>query len=179
MNYIDFINYGSVDSQTIGIIIVIPVTGVEAQPVIAKYNRCDKCERQSQNYDKFCSHCGGKIIEVTEKVKVKYGNGYETECYETEYVPIPDVRKEMNELGIENHLPFDEDYDEEANPVWKFVFKDYKTIGHRSDFIPFLEELDLKKIQADLKKAKEKFKAVIEKYNGKVVFGIAGDFADW
>jgi hypothetical protein len=169
MNFINSINYESVDAQTIGIIIVIPVIGVEEQPVIATYNRCEKCEREARHYDKFCSICGGQIVEVTDKIKTHDG-------YTTEDVPIPDVRKEMAELGIENHLPFDEDLE---GMVWKFVFKCYATIGNSNYFTPFLEELDLKQIQNDLDEAKEKFKTVIEKYNGKVVFGIAGEFADW
>jgi len=168
MNYHNSINYGSVDSQTVGIIVVIPVTGTEEHPVIATYNRCESCERQARNYEKFCSHCGGKIVEVTDKVK--FGNKYEMEN-----VPLPDVRKEMAELGIEEHLPR-EDCDDGA---WKFVFKCYETIGHRSHFCPFLEELDIKQIQADLEEAKDKFKNILKKHNGKVVFGIAGDCADW
>ena len=172
MNYLNSINYGSVDAQVIGIIIIIPVTDIEEQPVIAKYNKCDKCEIQSRNYDKFCSHCGGKIIEVTEKVKRGNNN------YETEDVPIPDVRKEIADLGIEKHLPFGGDYDLE-DMVWKFVFKSYATIGDTNHLNPFLDELDIKQIQDDLNEAKEKFKSVIEKYNGKVVFGIAGEYADW
>jgi hypothetical protein len=175
MEYLNTINCEHIDAQTVGIIVVIPVAGTEDQPVIATYNRCEKCEKQSKNYDNFCSHCGGKIIEVTEKIK--HGNGYETE-YETEVVPLPDVRKEMAELGIKHHLPFGEDF-EENSVVWKFVFKAYATIGHQSYFRPFLEELDIKQIQDDLEEAKEKFKNILEKYNGKVVFGIAGDFADW
>ncbi|MCK9567622.1 hypothetical protein M0R72_01570 [Candidatus Pacearchaeota archaeon] len=168
MNYINSINYESVDAQTIGIIIVIPVTGMEKRPFIATYHKCEGCERQAQ-YENFCSKCGGKIIEVTEKVK--YHNSYQMED-----VPIPDVRQEMNDLGIENHLPFNED---QEDMVWKFVFKCYATIGDRSYHVPFIEELDLKQIHSDLEEAKEKFKEVLEKYNGKVVFGIAGDFADW
>jgi len=170
MKYINPINYGSIDSQTVGIIIVIPVTGTEEQPVVAKHNRCEKCERESQNYDKFCSFCGGKIVEVTEKLKC--GNGYVTES-----VPLPDVRKEMKELGIEYHLPFGEDLEDDSE--WKFVFKCYETIGHRRHFCPFLKELNIKQIQTDLEEAKEKFKKILKKYKGKVVFGIAGDFADW
>jgi hypothetical protein len=169
MNYLNSINDGSVDSQTVGIIIVIPVTGTEEQPLIARYERCEGCERPARNFEKFCSHCGGKIVEVTDKIK--FGNKYETEN-----VPLPDVRKEMEELGIESHLPFGEDRDEDS---WKFVFKCYETIGHRSHFCPFLHELDIKQIQADLEEAKEKFKEILKKYNGKVVFGIAGEFADW
>lgn len=169
MNFINPINYEPVDAQTIGIIIVIPVTGIESRPVIATYNRCEKCERESRgNYDKFCPVCGGQIIEVTDKIKT-HGD------YMTENIPLPDVRQEMNNLGIENHLPFGE----EEDMVWKFVFKNYATIGHRQYYVPFLEELDLEQIQRDLKEAKEKFGEVIKKYNGKVVFGIAGDFADW
>jgi len=30
-----------------------------------------------------------------------------------------------------------------------------------------------------VKEAKDKFKEVLKKYNGKVVFGIAGEHADW
>lgn len=167
MNYINPINYESVDAQTIGIIIVIPVTGIESRPIIATYNRCEKCERESR-YNKFCSFCGGQIIEVTDKLKI--GGGYKTED-----IPLPDVRQEMNDLGIENHLPFE--YEEDM--VWKFVFKCYTTIGGDKYHVPFLEELDLEQIQRDLKEAKEKFGEMIKKYNGKVVFGIAGEFADW
>jgi hypothetical protein len=39
--------------------------------------------------------------------------------------------------------------------------------------------LDLEKIQKDLEEAKVKFKDIIEKYNGCVVFGVAGQFTDW
>lgn len=170
MNFINPINYEPVDAQTIGIIIVIPVTGIEARPVIATYKRCEKCERESRgNYDEFCSFCGGKIIEVTDKVKTH-------NTYMTEDVPLPDVRQEMNDLGIKNHLPFGE-YVESM--FWKFVFKEYVTIGHRQYYIPFLEELNIEQIQHDLEEAKDKFSEVIKKYNGKVVFGIAGEFADW
>lgn len=170
MHYINSINYESVDSQAVGIIIVIPVTGVEERPVIAKYNRCEKCEREAGNYEKFCSFCGGQIVEVTDKIKI--GN----DRYTTENVPLPDVRQEMKDLGIEYHLPFSED---EESMEWKFAFKCYTTIGDSHYHTPFLEELDLKQIQDDLKEAKKKFKNILEKYNGKVVFGIAGDFADW
>jgi len=172
MNYINSINYSSVDSQTVGIIIVIPVTGIEAQPIIAKYDRCEKCERQANNYEKFCPTCGGKIVEVTDKLK-RFGN------YETEDVPLPDVRKEMTDLGIEYHLPFNENCDIEDNMVWKFVFKSYMTLGDQDYYRPFLEEFDLKQIQNDLDEAKEKFKTVLDKYNGKVVFGIGGEYSDW
>lgn len=147
---------------------MIPVTGVEERPVIATYNKCEKCERP-WNYEKFCSFCGGKIIEVTDKIKLS------RDRYTTEDVPLPDVRQEMKDLGIEDHLPFEED----DRMVWKFVFKCYTTIGNDNHHQPFLEELDIKQIQSDIKEAKEKFKDVLEKHNGKVVFGIAGEFADW
>ena len=166
------INYSPVDAQVIGIIVVIPITGLEDQPVIKTYKRCEKCEVLSNDYNKFCPRCSGKIVEVTDKIKTFGGN------YQTENVPLPDVREEMAALGVKNHLPFGEDYDEDRM-VWKFVFKEYATIGHRRYFQPFLEELDLKQIQDDLNEAKEKFKEIIEKYNAKIVFGIAGDFADW
>lgn len=42
-----------------------------------------------------------------------------------------------------------------------------------------LHELDLKKIAKDLKDTRKKFAAILEKYNGKVVFGVAGEHADW
>jgi hypothetical protein len=167
MNYINTINYESVDAQTIGIIIVIPVTGIESRPIIATYNRCEKCERIFGNYDKFCSFCGGQIIEVTDKLK-RGGR------YTTENVPLPDVRQEINDLGIENHLPFG-NYDDVESMVWKFIFKKYASIGDDKYHVPFLEELDLKQIQRDLTEAKKKFGEVIKKYNGKVVFGIAGE----
>lgn len=176
MNYINPINVGSVDSQTVGIIIIIPVTGTEEQPLIARYDRCEVCECPARNFEKFCSHCGGKIVEVTDKIKFFTDKIKFCTKYETENIPLPDVRKEMAELGIESHLPFGEDRDEGS---WKFVFKCYETIGHRSHFYPFLKELNIKQIQADLEEAKEKFKNILDKYNGKVVFGIAGDFADW
>lgn len=164
------INYGPVDAQVIGIIIVIPITGLEDRPVIATYKRCEKCERQSD--DEFCSKCGGKIIEVTNKIKT-FDDGYDTE-----EIPIPDVREEMAELGIKNHLTFGEGYDVE-DMVWKFVFKSYAVIGDRKYFQPFLEKLDLNRINKDLNEAKEKFKKIIKKYNGKIVFGIAGAHVDW
>ena len=41
------------------------------------------------------------------------------------------------------------------------------------------KKLDLKQIQDDLNEAKKKFKEVLKKYKGKVVFGIAGEHADW
>jgi hypothetical protein len=168
MQYHDTINTVSVDSQTIGILVIIPVTGTEEQPIIATYKKCEKCKIESRQYENFCSHCGGKIIEVTEQPK-----------NQVQEIPLPDVRNEMKELGIEIHSPFREDFGDGDGADWVFVIKGYTTLGHRSDFEPFIKELDIQQIQNDLIIAKDKFKDIITKYNGKVVFGIVGEHTDW
>lgn len=171
MKIFNLINRESVDAQVIGIIILIPITSVEEQPLIGTFNKCKKCDAQSDNiYSKFCSICGSEIIEVTEQLKYF---GY----VKTQKVPLPDVREEIKNLINKEHLPFN-DYIG-TNDYWKFVYKEYKTIGHRSDFVSFVEEFDIKQIKNDLKEANIKLKKILEKYNGKVIFGIAGDFADW
>lgn len=173
------INYEPIDAQVVGIIILIPVVGMQEQPVIETYKQCQKCEvRPHNDWDEFCSKCGGPVVSVTGKVKLLGGHKNQ---YVTEDIPLPDVRAEMKELGIERfHLPFDEDGEVGyADFVWKFVYKEYETIGHRSHFVPFITELNIKQISDDLEEAKEKFKKILKKYKGKVVFGIAGEHADW
>jgi hypothetical protein len=167
------INYNCVDSQVIGILVIVPVVGIKNEPIIETYNRCSTCERQPVHYAKFCSICGGQIVEVTDKIK--YYNSFVSQN-----IPLPDVRKEMADLGIEDHLPFSEDEDtSDENFVWKFVFKSYAALGHRTDYMSYLQKLDIEQISSDLEEAKEKFKSIIEKHDAKIVFGIAGDFAVW
>ncbi len=137
------INTNTVDSQSVGILVVIPVTGIKEESALFTFHKCEKCKREILGMDKFCSNCGGKIIEVTEHKE--YGGKLVTQ-----EIPIPDVREEMNQLGIKYHLPFDECFEEDSN--WVFLIKEYTTFGHRSYFSPFLEEYDLKQIQKDLKK---------------------------
>lgn len=174
MQYHDLINTESVDSQVVGILVVIPVTNSEMKPIVVTHERCEKCKREQHGYGEFCSHCGGKIIEVTENLKQ-----FRDEIAQ-QSVPIPDVRNEMKELGIESHVPFREDFKDIKDGIeWVFVAKEYATIGDRNYFKPFLDELDLLQIQEDLAEAKEKFKEVIQKYNGRVVFGITEDHTDW
>lgn len=175
MQYHDTINKESVDTQVVGILVVIPVTGSEMKPIMITHSRCEKCEREQHRYGEFCSHCGGKIIEVTENLKQFRGE------IAQQPVPIPDVRSEMKELGIESHVPFREDFSNviEYGIEWVFVAKEYVVIGDGDYFKPFLEELNLQQIQEDLMEAKEKFKDVIQKYNGRVVFGITGDHTGW
>lgn len=175
MQYHDTINTESVDTQVVGILVIIPVTDSEMKPIVVTHSRCEKCEREKYGYGEFCSHCGGKIIEVTENLKQFSGE------IAQQSVPIPDARNEMRELGIESHVPFREDFADviEDGIEWVFVAKEYTAIGDRGYFEPFLEELNLQQIQEDLAEAKEKFKDVIQKYNGKVVFGITGEHTDW
>jgi hypothetical protein len=168
----NLINDASIDSHVIGIIITFPIIGEEEQPVIGTFEKCKKCDTQKNGYGKFCSNCGGEFHTVTESVK-DWGK------VRTQQVPLPDVRAEMKELGIKNHLPMDLDNLEDLEEEWKFVYIEYKCLGHRSSYGPFLDELDLEKIQKDLEEAKVKFKDIIEKYNGCVVFGVAGQFTDW
>lgn len=177
MQYHNMINTESVDSQILGILVVIPVTGSKTEPIIATFEKCDKCGRLQQGYGEFCSSCGGKFIEVTESPMNYRGD------IEEQNVPVPDIRAEMKELGIDNHVTFGEDsigkdfVEDDCN--WVFIVKEYKTLGDDTYFRPFLEELDVQQIQNDLAEAKEKFKDVITKYNGKVVFGLTGDHVDW
>jgi hypothetical protein len=183
----DLINKGNIDSQVVGIIITFPITGEERQPITITHEKCKKCERQ-KGYGNFCSHCGGEFHTVTEHMKD--GNrSWTGRTARTQTIPLPDVRAEMKELGIENHLPMEVEVDQyrpndevpyEYTDEWKFVYVEYETLGHRSHYSqPFLEVLDLKKIQKDLEEAKVKFKDILEKYNGRVVFGIAGQHTDW
>ncbi len=168
MKYHNMINTESVDAQTIGILVIIPITGGDEKPIIATYKRCEKCERKSLPYENFCPHCGGQITEITEQLKGKF-----------QEVPLPDVRNEMKELGVEMHAPLRYDFGDGDGADWVFIVKGYLTLGHRCYFEPFVEELDIQQIQNDLEEAKEKFKDIITKHNGKVVFGIVGDHADW
>lgn len=170
MQYHDIVNQQGVDAQVLGILVVVPVTGFETKPQIITHKRCENCEKES-THDNFCSHCGGKIVEVTEPRK-----SYGQVC--TQQVPVPDVRQEMSALGIDEHLPFDEYY-EDDDCQWVFVYKNYKTIGHRSDFQVFLDEFNITDIKDDIERAQTKFEDVIKKYNGRVVFGLASSNEDW
>jgi hypothetical protein len=177
MQYHNVISTVNVDSQVLGILVVIPVTGSKKEPLMATFKKCDKCGRlQNWGSELFCSTCGGKFIEVTEFPKNYRGDNQE------QTVPIPDVRAEMKELGIENHVTFGEDsisedfIEDDCN--WIFVIKEYLALGNQDYFQPFLKELDLQQIQNDLAEAKEKFKEITAKYNGKVVFGLTGDHVD-
>jgi hypothetical protein len=177
MQYYDVISTVNVDSQVLGILVVIPVTGSKKEPLMATFNKCDKCGRLQNGYGEFCSHCGGKYIEVTESPKNYRGDNQE------QTVPIPDVRAEMKELGIENHVTFGEDsigegfIEDDCN--WVFIVKEYITLGDYNYYRPFVKEFDLQQIQNDLAEAKEKFKDITAKYNGKVVFGLTGEHVDW
>lgn len=175
MDIQSLINYDAVNSQVIGIIVTIPITGYENQQVVVKHFRCESCEFRPEfgQYEKFCSRCGNKIIYITEKLK-RFANKECTE-YSMVKVPLPDIRSEMCEIGLKEHLPFDDD----NLDCWKFVYKEYLTICNRDYFIPFVEKLNLKNIVTDLKEAKEKLKTILEKYNGNVFFGIAGQFSDF
>lgn len=185
MQYHNVVSVENVDSQVVGILVVIPVTGSKKEPLVATFKKCEKCEGIQNGYGEFCSFCGGKYIEVTESPKRSGGRRTYTDEPEVamQIVPLPDVRAEMKELGIDNHVTFGDDvfYEDaiEDDCNWIFVVKEYLTIADRDFFQPFLEELDLQQIQNDLTEAKEKFKDVIAKYNGKVVFGLTGEHSDW
>lgn len=175
----DLINDENVDSQVVGIIVTIPMTGVKKEPIIITHKVCEKCDRE-EVYGNFCKHCGGKIVEKTEPWK--YGN----ETREQE-VPQPDVREEMKALGMEYHLPMEISRYQKTSKskavytdTWKFVYKSYALLGHRSHYRSFVEKLDLAQIQKDLEEAKQKLKPVLKKYKGsQVIFGIAGQHTDW
>lgn len=157
------ININQVDSQVLGILVLVPITSIDSERIKKTSLACSNCHKRS--YSKFCPECGGKIIE--------------TEC-EGSYIevkPLPDVRQEMEELGIVNHLPFSEEIEE--GDYWRFLVKEYETIGHRSFFEPFHKEYDINLIKSDLDEAKEKFKTILDKYNGEVIFGLAGECVDW
>lgn len=160
----------TINAQTLGILIVIPTVGVSEQPIIQTFQECEKCGRRSR--DEFCSRCGGKIIQITGPLKDYKGN------VEKQEVPIPDIRNEMKKLGVERYTPFDENEDDYLADGWIFIVKRYKSFDEPGDFVR-LSELNLQQIQNDLNETKEKFKDIITKYNGKVVFGIAGEFFDW
>lgn len=173
-------NDEGVDGQVIGIIVTFPITGEEEQAIIVTHEKCKKCQRERCGYGNFCSQCGGEFHTVTEEQKDYRGK------VSTQKIPLPDVREDMKALGIEEHLPMEIDQHQDYKTkkwvytdCWKFVYKEYKTVGHRSDFVPFLNKLDIEQIQKDLEEAKEKFKAVLKKHKGHVIFGVAGVHADW
>lgn len=176
MQYHNTISTENIDSQILGILVIIPVTGTKEEPLIATFKKCDKCGRLQNGYGEFCSHCGGKYIEVTESPKNYRGDN------QKQVVPVPDVRAEMKELGINNHVTFGKDLKDafiKCDCNWVFIVKEYITLGDDNYFRPFIKEFNLLQIQNDLVEAKEKFKDVITKYNGKVVFGLTGEHVDW
>ena len=153
------LNSNNIDSQVIGILLVVPIT-IKEKTITKTELGCDcRAVHCIGGINKYCSICG-KEFENKERQSIKL-------------LPEPDLRSELGD----NYQPVDLDCDDDDKMV--FILKEYITIGDRSHFSTFVKELNISTISSDLDSYIKKYKTLCKKHEAKIIFGVTGAFTDW
>ena len=146
----------------VGTAIFIPIETWKGFEEDLFYHKCPKCKMGVQ--ERFCGNCG------SESVKEKYS-------VLRKEIPQPDIREELKSLKL-RYIPFQIDQDKVDNWVIPITI-DFDVSYDRSGYSLIHHDMSKTDIANQLKKDKLKYKDLIKKYNGRIIYGAIGSYYDY